>query len=54
MAGIAATSLSEHAKKHELAAKGEDTGFIEGDIDEFLKEYESVIGYIKDYLQEKK
>ena len=51
MAGIAATSLSEHAKRHEFAAKGGDTGFIEEDIDEFLKEYESVMDYIRDYLK---
>ena len=52
MAGIAATSLSEHAKKHELAAKGQNTEFIEKDIDAFLDEYDSVIEYIKQYLKE--
>ena len=52
MAGIAATSLSEHAKKHELAAKGRNTEFIEKDIDAFLDEYDSVIEYIKQYLKE--
>lgn len=50
MAGIAANSLSEHAKKHELAAKGGDSDFIKGDIDDFIREYESVIEYIKQYL----
>ena len=52
MAGIDAASLSEHARKHEFAAKGGDTGFIMDDLDGFIGEYESVIEYIKHYLSE--
>ncbi len=52
MAGIAAESLSEHARKHEFAAKGGDGDYIESDIDDFIREYESVIEYIKHYLEQ--
>lgn len=52
MAGIAAESLSEHAKRHEFAAKGGDGDYIESDIDDFIREYESVIEYIKHYLEQ--
>ena len=33
---------SERAKKHEFAAKGNDTEFIFGDAENFLNEYEDI------------
>lgn len=42
MATMGLKALSERAKKHEFAAKGDDTEFIFGDAENFLNEYEEV------------
>ena len=47
MATIGLSALSERAKRHEFAAKENDTGFIFGDSDEFLKEYLDVCNKLK-------
>lgn len=39
MATIGLKELSERARKHEFAAKDNDTDFIYGDAEEFIKEY---------------
>ena len=47
MATIAATELSEHAKKHEFAAKENNIAFIEEDNAAFLAEYTDMLDRIE-------
>ena len=42
MATIGLKEFSERAKKHEFAAKDNDTAFIRGDSEDFLSEYTSI------------
>ena len=42
MATIGLMALSERAKKHEFAAKADDTQLISEDAEDFLREYEEV------------
>ena len=50
MASICAMGISEHAKKHEFAAKGGDVDFIRQDIDNLIEDYSHTIEFISDYL----
>ncbi|MCR5590578.1 MAG: response regulator [Lachnospiraceae bacterium] len=50
MASSCASGLSATAKSHELAAKEGNASFIKDNIESFLKEYEEVLDYIRDYL----
>ncbi len=47
MATIAATALSEHAKKHEFAAKENNIAFIEEDSAAFIEEYGDMLNRIE-------
>ena len=47
MATIGLTSFSERAKKHEFAAKEDNTGFIDEDAEGFLDEYVSLCERLK-------
>ncbi len=46
--------LSATAKSHELAAKEGNIDFVKENIDQFLAEYEEVLGFIRDYLGDKR
>ncbi|MCR5339224.1 MAG: hypothetical protein K6E75_11785, partial [Lachnospiraceae bacterium] len=48
MATIGLKSFSEQAKKHEFAARDNDTDFIFADADDFLKHYEQLCGKLKE------
>ena len=50
MATVGIMNMSERAKKHELAAKNNETEFIEADYEAYLKEYEVLCKKIKDIL----
>ena len=50
MATVGIMNMSERAKKHELAAKNNETEFIESDYEAYLKEYEVLCKKIKDIL----
>ncbi len=47
MATIGLAGLSERAKKHELAARDNDIGFIKKDCDGFIEEYRAVCEKLK-------
>ena len=47
MATIGLTSFSERAKKHEFAAKEDNTDFIYSDFDDFINEYISICEKLK-------
>ncbi len=47
MATIGYSALSERAKNHEYAAKENNKEFIDGDFEDFIKEYEDLIQRIK-------
>ena len=51
MATIAATALSEHAKKHEFAAKENNIAFIEEDSAAFIEEYGDMLNRIEAALK---
>ena len=51
MATIAATALSEHAKKHEFAAKENNIAFIEEDSAAFIEEYTDMLNRIEAALK---
>ena len=42
MATIGMKDFSERAKKHEFAAKDNETDFIYGDAEDFIREYEEI------------
>ena len=48
-AGIAADSLSEHAKSHELAGKAKNYAYIDSDGDSLIGEYKALLEAIKPY-----
>ena len=54
MASTCVSHLSATAKSHELAAKEGNIDFVKDNVDAFLKEYENVVQYIKDYLNSKR
>lgn len=47
MATIGLKDLSEQAKKHEFAAKDNDTEFITADSESFISEYAEVCGKLR-------
>lgn len=51
MASTCIMGLSATAKSHELAAKGDNFGYVKDNIDSFIKEYEDVLSFIRDYLK---
>ena len=52
MATIGIKTLSDRAKKHEMASKENDIRFIEDDFEAFIKEYEEVCRKIRRALGE--
>ena len=51
MASSCIPHLSATAKAHELAAKGDNFDYVRENIDIFVKEYEDVLDYIREYLK---
>ncbi len=51
MSSTCAPALSATAKSHELAAKGDNFAYVKDNIDSFLKEYEDVLDFIRQYLE---
>ena len=51
MASSCAPDLSDTAKAHELAAKGDNFGYVKDNIDSFIRQYEEVLDFIREYLK---
>ncbi len=54
MSSTCVPSLSDTAKRHELAAKEGNAGYVNDNLESFLAEYEQVLEYIREYLKGRK